>query len=128
MRVVPHSVRLLKRLTLPVKFAFAKPAQGRLRDARRPIDWCALVAIKRFTLSATAGVMLTASLPFAALAQIEAKPFPSFRTSDQANVDVSTGLPFWSISDVSIGPDGMGLQHAIASYKASFTTLAYGLT
>jgi YD repeat-containing protein len=122
MRVVPHSVRLLKRLTLTVRFAFAKPAQGRLRDARRPIDWCALVAIKRFALAATAGVMLTASLPSAALAQIEAKPFPSFRTSDQANVDVSTGLPFWSISDVSIGPDGMGLQHAIASYKASFTT------
>lgn len=78
--------------------------------------------MKRFALATIAGAMLTVGLSSAAFAQIEAKPFPSFRTSDPANVDVSTGLPFWSISDVSIGPEGMGLQHAIASYKASFTT------
>lgn len=122
MRVVPHFVRVRKHLTLPVTLAFGQPGQGRLHDARRQSKWSALVALKRFALTTIAGAMLTAGLSSAALAQVEARPFPSFRTSDRANVDVSTGLPFWSISDVSIGPDGMGLQHAIASYKASFTT------
>lgn len=55
-----------------------------------------------------------------ALAQISVRGDPSIRTSDRLNVDVTTGLPHWVVSDVSIGPEGLGFQHSISSYKASF--------
>ncbi|WP_269514080.1 hypothetical protein [Brevundimonas subvibrioides] len=53
-------------------------------------------------------------------AQISAKAAPEFRTSDRLNVDVTTGLPFWTVPDVSIGPQGLGFTHSVSSEKASF--------
>lgn len=52
-------------------------------------------------------------------AQVQAQPFPGYRTSDALNVDVTTGLPFWNVQDVNIGPPDAGLAHSRSSYKAS---------
>jgi YD repeat-containing protein len=55
-----------------------------------------------------------------ASAQYSAKNFPEARSADAVNVDVTTGLPFWQVPDVQIGPDDLGLTHSVASLKASF--------
>lgn len=67
-----------------------------------------------------AAVTIAAAMP--ATAQIEPKAYPSVRTTDAANVDLMTGLPFWSVEDIRIGNDSVGLKHAFFSYMASFST------
>lgn len=65
-------------------------------------------------------VIMMATFPNLAYSQITSKDYPSFRTSDPANVDVLTGLPFWSVDDLSIGSSDYGLSHSFRSYQASF--------
>lgn len=62
-------------------------------------------------------VLLAGSTP--ALAQLQQPSYPANRTSDAANVDIASSLPFWRIEDVAIGPEAVGLTHSVSSMKAS---------